>query len=291
MTLEIYLPLALAAAVALSTRWITSRGTPGTAARVLTAAAVVAAAASTWSLLLLALTMLDDVPPLSALDNHPRIELPEPVPGVIALFAGLGLLGAVIRLFRDQRHRGRLINKLRRAGEPHDGMVIADWSKPIAVAIPGRPGHLLVTSGMLRLLDADERRVLFAHEQAHLQHHHYTLASAAAAAAALNPILIPVRNAVAYLLERQADEEAAVVVGDRDLTAHAVARAALAMATGPAALSISGSAAVRRVRELRKPAPAPQHQRLLGPVVVSAGILVASAAATLEFIELARAWL
>lgn len=116
--------------------------------------------------------------------------------------------------------------------------MIADWSTPMAVAVPGRPGHLLVTTGILGALDADERRVLFAHEQAHLSRHHHRLVTVAGMAAAVNPLLIPVREAVAYLVERWADEEAADIVGDRGLTARAVARAALAStATEPSTVS------------------------------------------------------
>jgi beta-lactamase regulating signal transducer with metallopeptidase domain len=170
--------------------------------------------------------------------------------------------------------------------------VVADWNGPLAVALPGRPGHVLVTSGMLRLLDADERRVMFAHERAHLDRDHHRVATLAAAAAAMNPLLIPVRNAVAYLLERQADEDAAAAVGDRDLTARAVARAALPTASPlPAAPAMGGGVAVRRVRALRGPSPVPHRRSLLGPAVVVAGILAASAVATAEFITLARAWL
>jgi hypothetical protein len=101
--------------------------------------------------------------------------------------------------------------RLRAAGTPKNGLVVADWSTPLAVAVPGRPGHLLVTSGMLRLLDADQRRVLFAHENAHLNHRHHRLVTLTACAAAVNPLLIPVRAAVAYLVERWADEDAAAV--------------------------------------------------------------------------------
>jgi hypothetical protein len=292
MTVAIYLPLPLGAALALAARWIAGRGTPGAVARGLTIAALLAAAASTWSLVLLALTLLDDVPPLSALDDHPAIELPEPVPGPIALAAAVVLLAGLVRLVRERRLRSRTIHRLRRAGDPQHGMVVADWSAPMAVAVPGRPGHLLVTSGLLRLLDEQERRVMFAHEQAHLDHCHHRVAGAAAAAAAVNPLLVRVRETVAYLVERQADEEAAAVVGDRDLTARAVARAALAAAPGPAALSISGGGpAVLRVRALSRPGPVPHRRRLLAAAVLIAGILGTSAVATAEFVALARAWL
>ena len=299
MTLAIYLPLLLALPLTLVARPVAARGTPGPAARALTAVALIAALCSTWSLTLLALTLLDDVPPLSALDDDPALELPEPVPGPVALVAALLLVWGGIRLLADVRRRLSTGRELRAAGVPRDGLVVADWSRPLAVAVPGDPGHLLVTTGMLRLLDNDERRVMLAHERAHLAHRHDRLVAVAAAAAALNPLLGRVRDAVAYLAERWADEDAAVAVGDRDLTARAVAVAALATVPGGSgpdglgihALGMHGAAAVDRVRALGEPEPAGRLRRLTGPVLIGTACLAAIAIATVEFVALARAWL
>jgi hypothetical protein len=241
---------------------------------------------------LLALTLFDDVPPLSALDDHPTLELPEPVPGPVALVAAMLLLWGLWRLLVDLKRRHGTLRRLRVAGRPHSGFVVADWADPVAVAVPGRPGHVLVTTGILKLLDSAERRVLFAHERAHLSHHHHRLVAATAAAAALNPLLAPARDAVAYLVERWADEEAAGEVGDRMLTARAVARAALGTGgTGSAALALHGGPVVQRVRALGEPAPTCRRRGLLPAVLLGAGCLWTTAAATAEFIALARAWL
>jgi Zn-dependent protease with chaperone function len=293
MNIAIYLPLLLGLPLTLTARWFAGRGAPGTAARGLATVAGIAALSSSWSLALLALTLLDDLPPLAALDDDPALTLPEPVPGPVALLAALILAGGGIRLFLDLRRRLSTYRELRSIGTPQAGLVIADWSTPMAVAIPGRPGHLLVTTGILGALDADERRVLFAHERAHLSRHHHRLVTVTAIAAAVNPLLIPVRETVAYLVERWADEEAADIVGDRGLTAQAVARAALAgAAAGPsAALGINGGAVVHRVQALGKPAPASRRRRLAGPALVAAGCLTAIMVATVEFVAVARAWL
>jgi Zn-dependent protease with chaperone function len=296
MTLAIYLPLLLALSLALIAPRVAARGAPGPAARTLTATAVLAAGSSTWSLTMLALTMLDDVPPLSALDDSATLELPEPVPGPVALVAGIILVWGAYRLMSDIRRRVITNRRLRAVGEVRHGMVVADWARPMAVAVPGtarRPGHLLVTTGILRLLDTDERRVLFAHERAHLEHRHHRLVAAAAAAAAVNPLLVPVRDAVAYLVERWADEEAAAQVGDRRLAAKAVARAALA-GSGPdpaGGLGIDGGAVVRRVRALGQATPALLLRRLVLPVLLGAGFVVVAAIATEAFVDLAQAWL
>jgi Zn-dependent protease with chaperone function len=293
MNLAVYLPLLLALPLSPVARRIADRGAPGPAVRGLTAVALVTAICSTWSLTLLALTLVDDVPALEALDERLSLRLPKPVPDPVALVATLLLAWGAVRLVARLGRRAGTHRRLRAAGVPQDGLVIADWAAPLAIAVPGRPGHLLVTTGILRLLDADERRVVFAHERAHLAHRHHRLAAAAAAAAAVNPLLTGVRDTIAYLLERQADEDAAAAVGDRDLTAQAVARAALAtLDGGPAtALGIHGGGAVDRVRALGAPSPAPRRWRLLGPLLVGAGCLAAIGVATVEFIELARAWL
>lgn len=293
MTIAVYLPLLLAVPLTLAARRISSYGAPAPAARGLAVAASIAALSSTWALMLLALTLFDDIPPLAALDNHPTLELPEPVPGPVALLAALVLTAGLIRLAMDLRHRTQTHRRLRAIGPPNAGLVVADWDAPLAAAVPGRPGHLLITTGMLRLLDNDERRVVFAHERAHLTHRHHRLVAAAAAAAALNPLLTGVRNAVSFLVERWADEDAATVVDDRDLVAQAVARAALAATgSGPAAvLGMHGGVAVHRVRALARPAPEPRRGRLVGLVVLSAALVGATTAATAEFVMLARLWL
>jgi Zn-dependent protease with chaperone function len=293
VNIAIYLPLLMALPLTLGSGRLAARGAPDLIARALAGFALIAAVSSTWSLILLALTLLDDLPPLSALDDHPTLEPPEPVPGPVALVAAVLLVWGGVRLIRDVRLRTGTHRRLRTAGSPQHDLVVADWSAPMAVAVPGRPGHVLVTSGILRLLDADEQRVLFAHERAHLAHRHNRLVSLTAASAAVNPLLIPVRRTVAYLVERWADEEAATVVSDRALTAQTVARAALAtVASGPeAALGMHGGTAVHRVQALIAPSPAPRRRRLVGPLLLAAGSLAASAVATAEFVALARAWL
>jgi Zn-dependent protease with chaperone function len=295
MNVAVYLPLLLAIPLSLASRYLAARGSPASSARTLAWASVVVVASSTWSLVLLALTLFDDVPPLAALDNRPTLELPEPVPGPVALAAALVLGWGGVRLVIDLRPRIEVPRQLRSVGVPFGGMVVANSDAPIAIAVPGRPGHLLVSSGMLRLLDRDERQVLFAHEQAHLTHHHHGLVTMAATAAALNPLLIPVRNAVDFLAERWADEDAAAAVADRRLVARAVAKAALATRDdGPTnllGLGMHGGPVVRRVRALVGPAPAARRHGLIGPVLLSVGCLVAIALATVEFVVLARAWL
>ena len=293
MDFAIYLPLLLGLPLVASARWIAVRRALGPAARGLTVAALVAAAFSTWSLVLLALTLLDDLPPLAARDVPGAPEPPEPVPGPVALAAAGLLTWGAVRLARDAYRRWDIHRRLRAAGSPHGDLLVADWTVPLAVAVPGRPGRLLVTTGLFTLLDARERQVVFAHERSHLARRHHRLVGAVAAAAAVNPLLTGVREAVDYLVERWADEDAARAVGDRDLTARTVARVALAtVEPWPAAtLGMSSAAAVLRVRALGNPAPTARRGILAGPVLLGVAGLVPAAVATAGFVALAKAWL
>jgi Zn-dependent protease with chaperone function len=293
MTVWVYLPLVLAGLLTLVARRIVLRGAPGPAAGGLAVVALLAAVGSTWSLGLLTLTLLDDLPPLSGLADDQALHLPEPVPDLVGLAAAVLLVVAATRLVTDRRRRAATGRRLLAAGSPQDGLVVADWAEPMAVAVPGRPGHLLITAGMLRLLDADERRVLFAHEWSHLHRRHSRMMAAAGAAAALNPLLAPVRDAVGFLVERVADEDAAAAVGDRELTARTVARAALAtLKPAPApVLGMHSGTTVDRVRALTEPEPPARRRRLLGLGLIGAASLSAIVAATAEFVTLARAWL
>lgn len=104
---------------------------------------------------------------------------------------------------------------------------------PYAYALPGRPDRIVVTTGMLRALDAREREVLFAHERAHLAGRHHLFLATAELTVTLHPMLRGLREPLAYALERWADESAATATGDRALTARAIGRAALAAAHVP----------------------------------------------------------
>ncbi|HEV7707740.1 MAG TPA: M56 family metallopeptidase, partial [Asanoa sp.] len=267
MTLAVYLPALLSLLLVAAARLAVRHAPPAVATRGLALAAAGAAAAYTCCLGFLALTLLDDVPPLSALDHLPG--LPKPVPGPVALVAAGLLAWGVVRLVRDHRLRSDTTRRLRAAGTPRAGLVVADWEAPHAIAVPGTPGHVLITTGLLRALDGRERRVVLAHERAHLRHRHDRLVSVAAAAAAVNPLLVPLRDAVAYQAERWADEEAAAQVGDRGLVARCVAKAALAASP---VLALGGTSVVERVHALRRPAPRGRWTRLLVPGAVVAGI-------------------
>ncbi|MGW2373686.1 MULTISPECIES: M48 family metalloprotease [Kitasatospora] len=168
-------------------------------------------------------------------------------------------------LVRHLRVRSRARRAL--AGLPEgpagaEGLAVLPDRSPYAYALPGSPGRVVVSTGMLDGLAEDEREALLAHERAHLRHRHHRYLLTTQLAACVNPFLRPLQEAVAFSAERWADEESAQAVGDRRITARAVARAALVSHAAPA----PGFAAFA-APAAAQPGPVPRRvAALLGPV-------------------------
>ncbi len=168
---------------------------------------------------------------------------------------------------RSARSLMRASADSRTLGPIHSGLIVVDDAVPTAFAVAGAPGHVVVSTAMLHALDADERKVLLAHEAAHLRHHHHLYNQLAQLAAAANPLLRPLARVIAGNTERWADEVAAVEVGNRNLVARGLARAALArhahaeVSPGAqpsgtdAALAATDVQLADRIRLLLEPAP------------------------------------
>jgi Peptidase family M48 len=231
----IYLPLAVPLCAAAGARTIATRLPPQVATWLLTGAAVALAALSTAVLGLLALTAVLRVPLVATL-GHMSVQVirhKDPA-SLTAAVGGTALLAvAVAAAGRAAWRRVRALVSAARHARCLPGssqvVVVPDGSAD-AYAVPGWPGRIVVTAGMLDALNPDERRVLLAHERAHTTSHHYLFTALTYLAAAANPLLRPVTAAVTYTVERWADETAARECGDRRLAARAIGRAALASA-------------------------------------------------------------
>jgi Zn-dependent protease with chaperone function len=212
---------------------------PRQAVRLLLAAAVMLGVCSTAALGLLAAAGALRLPPVAVLGRliHPP-EADGPLATVAAMAAApligvcvSALVRTVLRQCAELRAARRLVGGIARTGE----LAVLRDAGPDAYALPGRPGRIVVTTGMLKALDPGEREALFAHERAHLAGRHHLFLGAAELAALCHPSLRGLRAPLGYALERCADEAAAGAVGDRSLAARAIGRAALAAHGTPSA--------------------------------------------------------
>ncbi|MCC2278091.1 M56 family metallopeptidase [Streptomyces sp. ET3-23] len=234
---------------------------PRAAALLLAASAAALGAFGAAALALLTVAALLHLPFVAAL-GHVRAAL-LPHDPAFAVPLGLAATAAALAVTADTaRTLLRHARQLLRAGAEAAGrssagdLTVLPDDAADAYALPGRPGRVVVTAGMLRSLDADERAVLLAHERAHLAGRHHLLLLCAELAGCLHPALRALRAPLAFQLERWADEAAAATVGDRCLAARAVGRAALAASAAPSrhrpatALTATAGPVPRRVAAL-----------------------------------------
>ncbi|MFJ2766789.1 M56 family metallopeptidase [Streptomyces sp. NPDC087300] len=291
MRIDVYVPLVLSALLAAISPAIGRYLAPAPATRALTLAAVLSAASTTWALLLLSATLITETPPVEAQARQDGRRLAEPVPETVAYAAVLVLALVAYRLQRVLRAQHALRRAQRRLCESHPSdaeLIVVDSAVAEAFAVPGAPGRILASSAMLNALEPAERRVLLAHERAHLTHHHALLSVATALASAANPLLKRLHTTVAFLIERWADEHAAHAVGDRGTAARALARAALtAHSTRPAdRLAFTDHTVTRRIAALRTSPP--PNLRVIAALVLALGASAAlgAADATNDLVEL-----
>ncbi|MDT0469936.1 M56 family metallopeptidase [Streptomyces gibsoniae] len=263
MLVNVYVPVFVSAVLAVLGPRLSRRLPPRPAAWALACAALVTAIGWAGSLALLAFTGLAQVPQVAAEGRWSvaALRAEDPVYRIVAAASALVLAVCVTSLVVAAVRQVRHLVRARRecAHLPGDTeLAVVDDDAPLAFALPGLPGRIVVSRGMLRCLGDGEREALLAHERAHLRGRHHLFQSVWRLTAALNPLLRPLAVAGGFILERWADEEAAERVGDRRVVAHAVGRAALASAGNarPVALAVTGGAVPQRVRALLAPPPA-----------------------------------
>jgi Zn-dependent protease with chaperone function len=257
---------------------------PAAAARLLVAASALVAGCSVFVTGVMAFTWIGQLPLVAAVGGWSAAVLrsTDPIPTQVAAASAAVLLSAagwwlivvarrcagLIAAYRSCRH-------LAAAG----ALVVVDDQRPDAFTTPQPVGRIVVTTGLLRALTGDERRVVLAHETSHLQHRHAWWLLVADLAAAANPLLRPTARAAARCVERWADEDAATAIGDRRLAARSLARVALLTRNpdlaGKLALAATGGDVPTRVRALLAPPP---PSRPASVAALAALLLVLSAA-------------
>jgi hypothetical protein len=261
--ISVYVPFLVTVVLTVLAPRPARRLAPRPAAWALACAALVAAVGWMGSLALLAFTGFAQIPQVaaegrwsvSALRAEDPVYLVVAVAGALALAAGVVSLGiAAVRQVRHLLWARRECALL--LGDTE--LAVLDDDAPRAFALPGAPGRIVVSRGMLRSLGDGEREALLAHERAHLRGRHHLFQTVWRLTAAVNPLLRPLADAGAFVLERWADEDAAARVGSRTVVARAVGRAALASAADasrPTTLAATGGAVPQRVQALLAPPP------------------------------------
>ncbi|MEV0400180.1 M56 family metallopeptidase [Actinoallomurus sp. NPDC050550] len=292
MVVDVWMPLLVPLLAVPLVRLLADRLSPRSASWLLAATGVLLSGCTALALLLLTGAGLLRVPFVAAAEHLSPVLLrrmsPVPVPLACAASAALAVT-IILAIWTLHRRRAALMLARNASRSRRGGLAVLRDELPDAYAVPGRPGTVVVTTGMLRALDARERDVLLAHERAHLagRHHWFTLTMDVATV--LHPALAALHGPLRYHLERWADESAADAVGDRRVVARAIARAALARsragspvsAPGPVLSAISGPVP-RRVAALLA-APAPRRSRLLpGMATALAACLAMSGAGALD---------
>jgi hypothetical protein len=265
-----FLPLGTAFALAVAATAAHRRLGPAVAARMLAVAVAAIVAAALPSMWILALGYLAHTSVLGegfawckeALGLHDRVPWQVGVPALVFSFAGIV---GVARVIAMQRRLRRL------SGGP---LEVADCDVAFAYTLPGRAGQIVVSTGLLELLDDDEQAVVLAHERAHGEHRHDRFLLLARLAETVLPPLRPLTRRLHFSLERWADEAAvAATGGDRRFVARTLAKTALAGAAPAGALSFMSLGVPARVAALMAPAPSRHNPALLGALWT--GVVVA----------------
>ncbi|HKE65431.1 MAG TPA: M56 family metallopeptidase [Micromonosporaceae bacterium] len=281
MPVPVYLPLVLGLALAVAAPRVVRSLPPPIAVWSLTLAAIVSA--STWiaSLGLIMSTAIDRTAFVAAHGHyslaHWRHVDPVAVPAAIA--AGVTLATCYLLLAIAMLREALAVREVRQLGRSlrDDGTVVfVEDSTPHAYAVGGRWPRIVVSSGLLRTLGAEERRAVLAHESAHLRCRHHAHLRVLRLAAAVNPFLRPAVRASVLAVERWADEEAAVRLGDRTLVARTLVRAALASNRTPTpsgALAYTAGDVSRRVAALLAAPPRPRWSIVAASAIVIVGVV------------------
>jgi len=198
----------------------------------------------------------------------------------IPTLVGLGAVVLTLLLAaRAGRTATRFFSAWTRGG--NGNVEILSTRQVVAHARPNRGGPnggtIVLSEGVISLLEPQELSAVIAHERSHLQHRHHRFVFCVDVAASFVPLLSPARRALRFATERWADEDAAIAVGSRDVVAQAVARTALAEVRDYQ-LAINGGPVVRRVDALTTPESPGRHVTSTVAIAASAGVVIAASA-------------
>jgi Zn-dependent protease with chaperone function len=255
---------------------------PAAAARLITLVAVSSALTIGWALLLTIFGWAISYPDVDNVaawctvatpGHHPVGTLVGAAALAVLVVGTVRALAAAVRFWKaDAAWRGS------------DPVEIVASSDPIAFAVPGNGGTVVVSTGLLGRLPRDQRDALLAHEHAHVRLHHHRYVRVTRLAANSVPLLYPLDRWVKLATERWADEEAAVTVGDRQVVADALVSAATMQASSQGVLFASASHLDERVDALMSPPVTPRGlaRGAIAAASVSLGVSLISSVVALH---------
>ncbi len=268
----VVVPLLLALALAATVTATHRRLPPVVATRAVTVTLAVIAAAAVPTLWIVSLGYLAHIPFLGrrlqwcaeAFGVHDPIPWWLGAPALLFVTVGIIRAGSVVRGYRRLRqHDARSVE-------------IADHAQPFAFTLPGRGGQVVLSSGLVELLDDAERAVVLAHENAHARSRHDRYLLVAQISAALVPFLRPLADRLHFSLERCADEVAVVHCGDRGFVARTLGKVALRSGTPAGVMGFGGLGAPARVAALLSPPTTPLRPgfslALWSAIIMTAGL-------------------
>jgi len=292
------LPLPAALVLALIGARYARRLAPDLAVKLLTVTSLLIALSTGFALAVAGFLAAAHIPSVAALGGWSTGDVPGGRAWEIVLEAAAGVLVVALAAVSVRRFTvaGRqlagAVGLCRSLDDAGGNLTVVDDVTFDTYAMPGLPGRIVASRQMLQALSAAERRVLLAHETAHLDHRHHLYTQVADLAAAANPLLRPVARAVRAGIERWADEAAASEVGDRRLAAASLARAGVIRSAAggrgsvvpPAALAGTTSDLPVRVGALLVGPPRP-HRLLLSSIVAVAVVTLGATVYTERHIE------
>lgn len=248
MTLGLMAPLLVAAVLAVAVASVHRRLPPRLATRSTTIALVAITVAGTSTAVAIALAYLAHVPLIGA--GAAWCLRAFGLHGAVSPWIGAPLLAtsvwSAIRITRV------VIDHRRWATHDSGGLELVDSAVPCAVTLPGRAGRIVVSKGLLDMLDPHEQRAVIEHERSHARHRHDRYLFVASLATAALPLVMPIAHLVRYSVERWADDDAARACGDRRLIATTLGKVALLPSPAPLA-GFNGSGVAARVAALLEP--------------------------------------
>jgi hypothetical protein len=280
------MPLLVALVVAAAVTSVHCSLPPHLSARLLAASLLVVFATATVTVWSVAITWLWHIPTVHAAlgwcpapfgHHHPvsiRFGLPAAGLAVFSALRGVGVVRSHLRLCRHEQCP----------------LHVAEAAEAFAVTLPGRGGQMVVSTGLLRMLNARERAVVLAHESAHAYCRHDRYQLLARVVDRSLPVLRPMASRLQFSLERWADEYAVGTCGDRRLVAATLGKVALTSAATSGVLAFGGGAVSARVKALLAP-PQSSPGNLFGSALAAAVVSITLLAAyqVHHLVELLRA--